>query len=568
MSDGVTDGFAQRRSTSALVLGAYTVCSFVFFGLRVVQHPGRAYIGNGVDSEISIWSFGWWAHAIAHAENPFVTHAAWAPVGVNLTWVTGTPGLAVALAPVTWIGGPVVAYNTAAVLLPAVAAWTAFLLARYLTRALWPALLGGYLFGFSSYMLGQELGHMHMTCVFLLPLVPLVILRYLNGELDERGLTVRLGTIVGAQIWLSTELAGTLTLALAVALAIAAILRVRPGIVRSLARPLVFSYGLAIVLASPFLSYAIAGYGSRSVGQGSGWHVDLANFAVPTSLIAVTNSWAKELGNHFSGNNYERGAYLGLPTLLIVAWFALLRLRTRTGQFLIAAILVAAVAALGTTYVLDNGLDVPGTFWLPWSLVAHLPGFEGMQPARLTVYVALTASVIVALWAAAPRTPRLIRVALGLLAVAAIVPNISLHDWYTAPDQPAFFTQGLYRTCLGPGQNVIILPYTSNGNSMLWQAESGFAFTMTDGYFHAHPSSWFMRFPAVATMDENAVPPGGATDVRALTDATGVTAIIVDAKQSDPWRSLLAPLAKPQAVGGVLLYRLTSSLPATCNGST
>lgn len=549
------------------MLGAYTACSFVFFGLRVVQHPGRAYIGNGVDSEISIWSFGWWAHAIAHGENPFVSHAVWAPIGVNLTWVTGTPGLAVAFAPVTWIGGPVVAYNAAAILLPAAAAWTAFLLARYLTRALWPSLLGGYLFGFSSYMIGQELGHMHMTCVFLLPLVPLVILRFLNGELDPRALTVRLGTILAAQIWLSSEIAATLTIAIAAALAIAVATRARPGIVRSLARPIVFSYALAIVLASPFLSYAVAGYGSRSVGQGAGWHVDLANFAIPTSLIAVTNSWAKELGNHFSGNNYERGAYLGIPTLIIIAWFALLRFRTRAGRFLVVAIFAAAVAALGTRYVLDDGLDKPGTFRLPWSFVANLPGFEGMQPARLTAFVALAASVIVAIWAAAPRIPPLIRVAFGVLAVAALVPNISLHDWYTAPDQPAFFTQSLYRACLEPGQNVIILPYTSNGNSMLWQAESDFAFTMTDGYLHGHPSSWFMRFPAVAAMDENVVPPGGATDVRALTDATDVTAIIVDAKQSDPWRSLLAPLAHPQTVGGVLLYRLTSARPPSCDSS-
>jgi hypothetical protein len=563
----VSDRLALRRTTTALVLGAYTACSFVFFGLRIAQHPGRAYIGNGVDSEISIWSFGWWAHAIAHAENPFVSYAVWSPVGVNLTWVTGTPGLAIVFAPVTWIGGPVVAYNTAAVLLPAVAAWTAFLLARYLTRSLWPALLGGYLFGFSSYMLGQELGHMHMTCVFLLPLAPLAILRFLNGELDQRGLVVRLGAIVGAQIWLSTELAATLTLAIVAALAIAAATRAHPGIVRSLARPLVYSYGVAVVLASPFLSYAIAGYGSRSVGQVGGWHVDLANFAVPTSLIAVTDSWAKELGNHFSGNNYERDAYLGVPTLLIVVWFALLRLRTRAGRFLVVSICVAAVAALGTTFVLDNGLDTPGTFALPWRLVSSLPGFEGILPARLSIYVALTASVIVALWAAAPRIPLPVRIVLGVLAVAAIVPNITRHDWYTAPDQPAFFTQSLYRRCLDPGQNVIILPYTSNGNSMLWQAESDFAFTMTDGYFHAHPSSWFMRFPAVAAMDENAVPPGGATDVRALADATNVTAIIVDAKQSDPWRTLLAPLAHPQAIGGVLLYRLTSAKSTACRGS-
>ena len=73
----------------------------------------------------------------------------------------------------------------AAILLPALAAWTAFLLCRHLTGSFWPSFAGGYLFGFSSYMLGQELGHLHMTAVFLVPLAALVVLRFLEGALGR-----------------------------------------------------------------------------------------------------------------------------------------------------------------------------------------------------------------------------------------------------------------------------------------------------------------------------------------------------------------------------------------------
>ena len=49
-------------------------------------------------------------------------------------------------------------FNVAELLVPAVSAFTAYLLCRHLTRSLWASLVGGYLFGFSSYMLGQEQG--------------------------------------------------------------------------------------------------------------------------------------------------------------------------------------------------------------------------------------------------------------------------------------------------------------------------------------------------------------------------------------------------------------------------
>ena len=56
----------------------------------------------------------------------------------------------------TLLAGPIVAYNLAAVLMPALAAWTAYLLCRHVSGALWPSVVGGYVFGFSGYMLGQD----------------------------------------------------------------------------------------------------------------------------------------------------------------------------------------------------------------------------------------------------------------------------------------------------------------------------------------------------------------------------------------------------------------------------
>ena len=124
--------------------------------------------------------------------NPVLTHLLWTPEGSDLAWTTAIPGLALPLAPVTVLAGPIVAYNLAALLLPTAAAFGGFLLCRQLTHAFWPSFVGGYLFGFSSYMLGQELGHPHLTAAFAVPLTALLLLRYLAGELGGRGLVVRL----------------------------------------------------------------------------------------------------------------------------------------------------------------------------------------------------------------------------------------------------------------------------------------------------------------------------------------------------------------------------------------
>jgi hypothetical protein len=133
----------RRARTSAAVLLGYAAISFLYFGVRLLPHPGRLILGTGTDPEIFVWSVAWWPHAILHGDNPFVSHAIWAPDGINLAWTTSVPAIAVAVAPVTLLFGPVAGYNVAALLLPALAAWAAFLLCRHVTRAFWPSLAGG-----------------------------------------------------------------------------------------------------------------------------------------------------------------------------------------------------------------------------------------------------------------------------------------------------------------------------------------------------------------------------------------------------------------------------------------
>ena len=94
---------------------------------------------------------------------------------------------------------------------------------------------------------------------------------------------------------------------------------------------------------------------------------------------------------------------------------------------------------------------------------------------------------------------------------------------------------------------------------MLWQVESGFWFRMAGGYVAPYPPPAFTRPPSIQKIAADDLPPKVTTaSLRLFVRREGVGAVILDAREEPFWRALLAPLARPEAVGGVLLYRLAS----------
>ncbi len=481
-------GVARRRGTSALVLVGYTAIAFAYLGAPLLPHPGRDLIGSGRDPQIFVWAFAWWPHAILSWQNPFISHAIYAPGGINLAWVTSVPGLAIVFAPFTLLFGPDVSYNLAQMLMPALSAWAAYLLCRHLTRSTWAAAVGGYLYGFSSYMLGAELGHLHLSSVFLLPLIALATTRYLEGELDGRGACWRLGVLFGLQFWISTEVcvSAAIVLALVLVLAYALAPATRPRL-RRIVRPLLGAVALAAAISGPLLAYAVTGFQSGSIFAPSSADGDLMNLLLPTRLIAAGGSTFAHSSARFYSDLADQGLYLGIPTLAIVAWYGFGARRSPLARFLLAALLLVILLVLGT------GLFVEGHSyaWLPWRLVAGLPVLDNILPARLSVYAALAAAVIVALWTA-ERRGWVARV-LPALAVAALVPAFWHFDFRLHPERWTFFTSDQYKGCIPKGDNVAIFPFGALDNATLWQAEADFWFRMPEGYLTPNPPAASMK---------------------------------------------------------------------------
>jgi hypothetical protein len=549
-----------RRWTNLVVLAGYCAVSFLYFGLPLVAHPGRkligfAPLGGQSDPEIFVWSLGWWPHAVLNWTNPFFTHAIYAPLGVNLVWTTSVPGLAIVLAPITLLFGPDVSFNVAQLLIPAVSAWTAYLLCRYLTRSTWASAVGGYLFGFSSYVLGHEYGgHLNLTAVFLLPLVALALVRYAKGELNGRGFAWRLGLMIALQLAISTEVTLTLTLVLALALVLACVLLREHARRLLLGVPwIVAAYAFAAVIAAPLVVYALRGYEPFYFGNPAIFSGDLLNFVVPTHLIGLGGSSLAHVSGHFPGNDNERDSYLGLPALAMIGLLAARARRSAGLRYLAASLVVAVVLTIGTALHVYGHRLAP----FPWKLVAQRPVVDNVLPERLAVYASLAASVMVALWIASTRGRILGRpIVLPALAVAALVPAVTQVDWARKPERWSFFMHDVYKQCIPRGETLAIFPFGRWGDSMLWQAESGFWFRIAEGNMgpHNYPPR-FVFAPVVSDLQfeyGHGVRPSGAALI-SFARSHGVDRFVSVVVHAYPDGTMMHSFGPVQLANGVLI---------------
>ena len=539
-----------------LALVGYVAVSVAYFGWRLWPHPGRVVFGNE-NAPIYIWSFAWWPHAISTWTNPLVSHAVYAPVGVNIAWTPSAPGLALAFAPLTALIGPIASYNVAGVLMPALSAWTGYLLCRYLTRSVWAGVVGGYLFGFSTAVLRQvDPGNINLSAVFVFPLIALVVLRHLRGDLGGRALAWRLGVLIALQLTISTEFTATVTIALAasLALAFAFVRELRPGL-RSALGPIAAGYGLAAVLAAPFLYYLLAHFESGAALTGlDELGTDALAAFVPNAVIGA--------GGHdlpsFAARVSSRSAYLGIPTVLILAAYAFRQRRSPGARFALAAFAAAFVATLGATLVVDGHT----LFSLPWwTAASHVPVLKDTLPFRLGIFEALAAAVIVALWTGSTkgwvfRRPYL----LPALAMAVLVPSIWAPSAYTVtrPPRLPFFTEGLYRKCIPPGETIVVYPGGSDRDALVWQAETGFRFELAQGGLqpfekNGRPLNAFDRDPVVWDLAFVDFARPTIDRLLAFAGAHAVGQVVSIAAGGYPSRSQMAAFGPAQAIGGAVV---------------
>jgi hypothetical protein len=544
-----------RDSFGLAALTIYLALALIIFGRGLARAPAGSFVGLTADPSVYMWFLVWWPHAIAHGLNPFVTDVLWAPGGFNLTWTTGIPLAGLIAAPITARFGPVVAYNLLCLLCPALAAWTAFLLCRRITARFWPSLAGGYIFGFSAYLLAEIRAHLLLILIFPVPLAVLLTLRRLDDELRAAPFVALMALTLAVCFMLSLEMFATVTFFGAIALALAVALgadELRRRIY-ALIPQLALSYVIVLVVASPYLyDFFQPGFPRSPVNSPAGYSADLLNFIVPTPANAIgTLGLLAHISRRFAGAMVETGACFGLPLIAIALIFVRARWAEMSTRLLAWFILIVALASLGPR------LHIAGVtfFGLPWKLMQHLPLIDNALPGRFPMYAFLALAIIATRWLADDAVGRGAKFAGVATLVIFLAPNPSARFWIAPVDLPAFFADGRYHQYLAPGETVVILPYGAGGPSMLWQAESAMYFRMAGGWTSIMPRE-FQSWPAVNALMYRSYIPGFTDQLKAFMAHHDAAAIIIADAERPLWDPVMAPLGlSPIATGGVEIYR-------------
>ena len=483
------------RSRAGAYLG-FQLVSLALFGRGVLRDFTGSVVGSyGGDQGVFIWSLAWWPHAIANGLDPLATDRVFAPDGWNLAWTSVICGPALVLTPITETLGPIVSFNLLALAAPALAAFAAYLLARELVDSWVGAITAGLLFGFGSYLTSQTINHLNLALVFPIPLAVLLVVRHVRGTIGDRRFVGLLALCLIAQLLTFLETALTLALFGTLALGLAALVADAPtrARLRRTTVRLVIAASVALAVTSPYLLAALARGNPIEAGvRGSGYPTDAANLLTPT-LAHTFNPLGLD-ASRLATNATEQSGYLGPVLLLVVALAVAMLWRRRTTRLLLAFSAVVLACALGTRLTW-YGSPLVG---LPWGLVDDLPLLRHAFPARFPVYLWLALALLAAQVMAVLPRPLLIAVAVGL--VLTLLPTTRGSVWATRLATPAFFDHGRWRSVIAPSDNVLIVPFSYLGNSMLWQERSGFGFRQAGGYVSAtipHVIAGYLLTPAL-----------------------------------------------------------------------
>jgi hypothetical protein len=487
---------AKRRTTAnwiarhpaVLVLPLYLAAAVALnwrlwagFGtMSVVGDPGPA------DNDLMAWFMRYAADAVAHGHLPaLVTTALNAPHGIPLMWNNSVLFPAVVLAPVTLLAGPLAGLTVLVTLgYAGSAAALYFVLRRHGASAL-AAALGGAVFGFSPGMVNSGLGHYGMEFAVLTPLMVEAVASIVTGRGNAIATGVWLGVLAAAQLYTGEEMLIDVALAslvLVVALAVS-----RPSAVRARLGGAALGLGVAAVVALLLCAYGLwAQFRGPLTETGTPWRIamhgnPLGAFVNPQSeLLFHTSSSAAYAASH-QANSAEYVAYLGPPLLILVALIAIrywrdVRVRS-------AAVIWLVLEALSL------GVNEP---WLPFHWLQALPLFADMFPSRMSIVADGAAGAVLAFGltlarsSASPTAGFLRRVVPAVIAVLAVLPLVPLPAAaITGAKVPAGYDAVFTRLNLPSNESALVvpLPYSQQGEAMLWQADTGQPAELVAGWF-------------------------------------------------------------------------------------
>jgi hypothetical protein len=536
------------------------LAAFAWYAMPLIRYLGMPVIGHtSPDSNFYVWSLRWLPYAVSHGLNPLYTSQIMAPGGINLAWSTPAPAVVVVMWPVTAVLGPVLSYNLTLLLVPPAVGWAAFIAARRLTGRFWASLLGGAVYGFCPFMVMHNArGDLNLTVNMLFPLMVYLVLLWRDGTLGRTGFVIWMTGALALEFYTFTEFFADMTVLLAVALVAGYTLagRALRRTVARLAALTAVAYAGALVLASPYLVYALQRYPSELTRQQPAYSLRLARLIVPTPdrLFGL-----RPLAAYSSGlGPYAVDVYVGLPLLTVLLLLAVVTWKSGLTRLLVVMFVVVVALAAGPDLI----ITARPVFALPWGGLWSLPIARSAEPLRFIIFGFLILAVALSA-----------RWAVGTLAVAAVLADLPGFNPAVAslPGErvpaaaarplgalPAFITSGLYRQYLKPGEIVVVVSRRGNAG-MLFQADSGFYFRLAGGYVNMSLSQDDPP-PVTALTDPTR---GAVTQFQDYIHQARVGAILIEQAWAQPWMSVFSRIGMHgTSAGGVTVYPAVYSRPA------
>ena len=552
------------RALGAFLL--FLATSIAVFALPVMPHLASRCVASCLsDTALYAWSFDYMAHVVRAGFDPLYATVVWAPGGVSLAWVTTLSGPALLMAPFTTWVNPLFSVNVMMIMAPALAAWATYLVCVRVTHRFWPAVMGGFVFGFSVYMNQHMRAHLNLVLIFFMPLAVYLVLRRLQKDIRPWAFVLLLGIDIAAQFTVSTELAATTAMFGGVALV--------GGFAfggRALRGPIVrttlligLSYVLAAILLAPILSAAFSDPPPEVFRDPTLNSVDALSAVVPPPTARFGGEAFSSLSDQFPGLPQDDTAYIGVALLLVVVLFAVQRRRERSTWLVLGFFVFAMVLALGPTIFVGGEPTIGG----PQSLIGNLPLIQHALPERYPAYASLALAVIVSLWLAGAGVGARGGLAwrYGLVAVGVAMLSINLaaephyHQPFAGSDSvPAFFTEGTYRDYLAPGDNILAVP-AELGEELTWQSATDMSILLARAYVGpVHPTGHDEAglLQPVSQPDAKVPPPNALTH---FIDQRGVDAVVVQEPVAPQWSQVLTEVTgvDPQSVDGVAIWDLS-----------
>ncbi len=566
-------------------------------------------VGGGIgDSAGQVNAMSWTPYAISHGLNLFFTNAMNYPEGFNLASNAFFPLIGIIAWPITATLGPIAAVNFAFVLAFVASATAMFVVLWQITRFLPGAFLGGLLYGFSPYMVGQGLGHLAILFQPIPPIVLFLLLKLLGDtRRSGRSVGIALGIAVGLQAYIAIEVIATMALVAIIAVVLVGIMRwreLRPHISRILVG-LTWAIGTFAVIAGYPLAYLLVGPRHLSGPPQplltlDSYRVDLLGPIVPTLLQRFAPAHFAAIGSSYAvGNVAENGIYIGIPLLVVSIAIGVVCWRNLLIRTCLLVAFVSYVLALGPSLVV-NGHSTG--IWLPFALLTHVPFVSGEVPGRYSLYVDLALSTTLAVGMnelkvridsrqrqranAYGRSRRGSFAGASVLIVgAALVPLVPKFPIATATVSIPRFFQTHSLEHIPNGSVMLAYPYPEPGaydQALVWQAVANWRFKIIGGYAifrglngagSPYPTvlrpSIVQNLFDVAYYNESA-PPGESSlgrlspisvtttrSIRTFLRSYHVGTIVMDPTGDDPElviRYLDPVIGVPQMIGGVYAW--------------